>query len=97
MNYQIKAVRTDGIKKDSALKDTEKFLLIKIIDYKDGFNEADAVEKIWMDEHSHLWSSYHLNCDIDESKMKFRITNKHLVAEYLGEFDKNARNKREGL
>lgn len=70
----------------AALKDTEKFLLIKMIDYKDGLNQSDAVEKIWMDEKGYFWSSYHLNCDLDDLKLKFRITNKNLIAEYREEF-----------
>jgi len=45
MNYQVKAVRQDGIKNDSALKDTEKGELKQISPYKFSANLIDLLEK----------------------------------------------------
>lgn len=73
MNKQIQAVRTDGIKKDSALKDNKGFELIKIIEGKCEISHARTYQKIWEDKEGFFWVSHHRDHDFDEERPKHKI------------------------
>ncbi len=78
MNKQIQAVRKDGIKNDSALKDNEnqtenKMELIKVEQYQDYVYGYNCYRKYWQEENGKIWVSYHRDFNFDEDLKKYAI------------------------